>query len=71
MTRDFYKSLTTKHYYNKQNDKMKNYPILHSTALYLGVKSEKVSHLIEDIFKYRILKWELLDPTGNINYSLD
>jgi hypothetical protein len=53
-TRDYHKTLSTKMYYSKKNEAIFHNPDLHASALYLALKSEKSSHLLEDIMQARI-----------------
>jgi len=45
----------------KRNDSIINDPCLHPLALYLGYKSEKASHLVEDILLLRALKFGAIE----------
>jgi hypothetical protein len=47
MYRDPVKTLTTKQYYIKKNASIYRNPAVHPLSLFLGLKSEKISHLLE------------------------
>lgn len=55
-TRDYKKTLCTKMMYNKKNAAIFLNPDIYAAAIYEGVKSERASHLIEDILYSRMLK---------------
>lgn len=57
MMRDVKKIFTTRQYYTKQNKHILTHPILHPLAILEGLKTEKISHLIEDILEARISKY--------------
>lgn len=52
--RDYSKILLTRNYYTGSNDVIKSNPHLHGSAIYLGLKSEKASRLLEAILYTRV-----------------
>ena len=54
LVRDASKIIRTKQFFTNQNKAMLLNPVLHRLAIYIGVKSEQISHLIEDILLHQI-----------------
>ncbi len=52
--RDAQKTLSTRNFYTKENGLILSNPALHAQALYECVSSEKISRLVEDIFRFRV-----------------
>jgi len=57
--------LSTKHYYTKANASIRKAPGIHAEAMYQGFKSEHISRLVEDFFKFRSFVY---NPSG---FNLD
>lgn len=56
MSRDYSKVLTHKMTYNKSNQSIINDPSLHAMAIYLGIRSERSSRILEQICLARVLQ---------------
>jgi len=52
--RDYKKTLATKNLFTGSNAQIRAQPALHPMAIYLGVKSEKASRMLEDILWERV-----------------
>jgi hypothetical protein len=58
MVRDVSKMLNTKQFYTGSNRLLHLYPYYHALAIYEGVKSEKISPLVEAVCEARVYNCE-------------
>lgn len=62
LSRDVFKTLTTKQFYTKRNAEILQNPYIHAKAIYEGFKTQKVSRIVEEILQIRYKRLQKDQP---------